>query len=104
MYGEFDDERNYVLRSIALVICIIRVSMILPAIPEMSPIALAFYKDFAHVFVGGLFGAWWAVKGFNIRKARCGWKISDSNWSEYRNLAVGMTVVEVVCFGISKFQ
>ena len=70
--------KAWLLFAIVLAFAVAR--FLVPAVP-IDLAVTGVFKDFAHLFVGGLFGAWLAT-----------WE------RKYLLLAVGLTVVEVVAF------
>jgi hypothetical protein len=50
------------------------------------------YQGIAHIFVGGLFGAWFVLRHRDYERSGI-----------YRVLAWGLTFVELACFTYSKF-
>jgi hypothetical protein len=70
---------------------VLLVSIILGAI-RVAGVTGSPFQDLAHVWVGGLFGAWLLAKS----TSRMPYTVRF-----FRGLAIGMTVLEVLCFAAS---
>jgi len=63
-----------------------------PLVGKFSFMGKEVYKDFAHLVVGGFFGAWFATYSLEV----------ETHTALYGSLALMLTIWEVVCFVMSK--